>query len=63
MQMMIITEREISRTCLCCKQEYKDTQILVNGVPSARFNICPDCIQSGEFAKYLERKLSDDANE
>lgn len=60
---MIITEREISRTCLCCKQEYKDTQILVNGVPSVRFNICPDYIQSGEFAKYLEMRLNDNINE
>lgn len=61
--MMMIAEREISRTCLCCKREYKDTQILVNGVPAFRFNICPDCIKSGEFAKNLEMKLNDNINE
>ena len=54
--MMMIAEREINRTCLCCKQEYKDTQILVNGIPSFRFNICSDCIESGVFAKYLEMR-------
>lgn len=61
--MMMIAEREINRTCSCCKQEYKDTQILVNGVPCIRFNICPDCIKSDEFAKYLEMKLNDNINE
>lgn len=61
--MMIIAEREISRTCLCCKKEYKDTQIFVNGVLSLRFNICPNCIESGESTKYLEMRLNDNINE
>ena len=60
---MMIAEREISRTCLCCNRKYKDTQILINGVPSFRFNICPDCIESGESAKYLEMRLNDNINE
>lgn len=60
---MMITEREISRTCLCCKREYKDTQIFVNDVPSFRYNICPSCIKSGEFAKYLEMRLNDNIND
>lgn len=50
-----ITERKIMRTCLCCKQNYEYIQILVNGVPSTRFNICPDCFENGTFYKDIEK--------
>lgn len=52
---MEITERKIMRTCLCCKQNYEYIQILVNGVPSTRFNICPDCFENGTFYKDIEK--------
>ena len=44
-----ITERKIKRTCTLCNKEYEDTQFVINGVPSYRFNICPKCIESGQI--------------
>lgn len=47
--------RKIVRTCLCCKQNYEYIQILVNGVPSTHFNICPDRFENGTFYKDIEK--------
>lgn len=37
-------EKEVIRKCQICGKEYKDTKIIINGIPSASFAICPDCI-------------------
>lgn len=50
-----ITERKIMRTCLCYKQNYEYIQILVNGVPSFHFNICPDCFENGTSIRTLKK--------
>lgn len=39
-----IEEKEIIRKCQICGKEYKDTKIIINGIPSASFAICPDCM-------------------
>lgn len=49
-----ITERKIKRTCTLCNKEYEDTQIIINGIPSYRFNICPECIKSGKNVTALK---------
>lgn len=49
-----ITERKIKRTCTLCNKEYEDTQIVINSVPSYRFNIYPECIKSGKIDTTLK---------
>lgn len=39
-----IEEKEVIRKCQICGKEYKDTKIVINGIPSYSFAICPDCI-------------------
>ena len=40
---MNIEKKEIARVCTICGKEYKDVQIIINKVPTQKFNICNDC--------------------
>lgn len=39
-----IEEKKVIRKCQVCGKEYKNTKIIINGIPSYSFAICPDCI-------------------
>lgn len=45
-----INERKVNRICTVCNKEYEDTQIIINGIPSCKFNICPECKKSGKVS-------------
>ena len=47
-------EKNVSLKCTECGQDYEDTQIIVNGVPSCKFHICPECKRKFEKV-FLER--------
>ena len=49
-----ITEKKIKRTCTLCNKEYEDTQIVINGIPSYRFNICPECTKNDQIIAALK---------
>ncbi len=37
-----IEEKDMIRTCSVCKKSYKDKQIVVNGITSCMFALCPE---------------------
>ena len=39
-----IEKKEVIRKCQVCGKEYKNTKIIIDGIPSYSFAICPDCI-------------------
>lgn len=43
---MVIENKNITRICTQCDKEYRDKQIIVNGVPCCKFAICPECIKA-----------------
>lgn len=46
-------EKSVNLKCTECGQDYEDTQTIVNGVPSYKFHICPECQR--KFEKVLKR--------
>lgn len=59
---MVTTVRKINRTCLYCKQDYEDTQIIINGIPDYRSNICPDCLKDDKYMDKIMKELNDGTN-
>lgn len=49
-------EKSVNLKCTECGQDYEDTQTIVNGVPSYKFHICPECQRKFEkvFGKINE---------
>lgn len=42
---MIIETRKIAKKCTQCEKEYSENQTIINGVPSYKFAICPECLK------------------
>lgn len=51
-------EKNVSLKCTECGQDYEDTQIIVNGVPSCKFHICPECKRKFEKVFCIWRILT-----
>lgn len=51
---MTIETRKIVKKCTQCEKEYNDEQVVVNGVPSCKFAICPECLKKLQSA--LDKK-------
>lgn len=40
---MEIHKRNVVIKCHECGRDYEDTQVIVDGIPSYKFHICPEC--------------------
>lgn len=51
---MTIEIRKIVKKCTQCKKEYSEDQTIINGIPSCKFAICPECLKKIQSA--LDKK-------
>ena len=42
-----IKEKNIIRICKICGKKYKDTQIIIGGIPNYSYAVCDDCKKKG----------------
>ena len=53
-----IRKKDIIRVCRICGKKYKDTQIIIEGVPSCKFAICNNCKNKMQLVATI-KKIND----